>query len=330
MRSVKLGNTNLNVTPFCLGTMMFGGKTDAAESDKVIRGAIDGGVNFIDTADMYTGGDSEKIIGKTLKESGLRDRVVLASKGAIKIGDGLNDVGASRYHLVRALEGSLERLQTDRIDIYYIHWPQEAMNLEETLRTLDDMVRQGKILYPACSNFPAWLAVEAKRIADLGGYAPFVCGQYPYNLIERGLDVEVLPMAKALGFGITCYRPLCLGTLTGKYLDGVPESARGQKDERAVNWSEKYAEGIAKMKTFAEERGYTAADAANAWVASHPYVTSPIVGVSRMEQLEKNLKGFEWEMTAEEREEISSFFPTEVWEEGGGQFPNWRRRYDIK
>ncbi len=329
MQYVKIGSTNLRVSTFCLGTMMLGGKTDETESMRIIDRAIDAGVNFIDTADMYAGGRSEEIIGKAIKVNGQRDQVVLASKGAIKIGEGPNDVGASRYHLTRALEASLRRLQTDRIDLYYIHWPEEAMNLDETLRTLDDFIRQGKILYPAFSNFPAWLAVEARRVADLGRYVPFVCGQYPYNLIERGLEVEVLPMAKAMGIGITCYRAMARGALTGKYLAGVSDGTRGAGDERVVEWNETYREGIEKLKAFAESRGYTPADAANAWIVSHPQVTAPIVGVSRLDQLEANLKGFEWEMTPEEREELSGYFPTEVWEEVGGGFPPWRRRYDI-
>jgi aryl-alcohol dehydrogenase-like predicted oxidoreductase len=166
-------------------------------------------------------------------------------------------------------------------------------------------------------------------VQDALGCTPLVAGQYPYNLIERGLEVEILPMAKALGLGIVTYRPLSAGTLTAKYLDGVPDGSRGEGDERIGRWTESYRAGIKKLRTFAQERGYSAADAAIAWVAGHPAVTAPLVGLSRLEQLAANLRAFEWEMSAEERDEIAGFFPTEVWEEAGGSFPDWRRSYEI-
>jgi len=327
MRYVRLGGTNLSVSQFCLGTMMFGGKTSEEESVRIVRAAVDAGVNFVDTADVYNNGRSEEITGKALQ--GIRDRVVLASKAGMRMGEGPNDEGLSRYHLVRAVEASLKRLNTDRIDLYYLHWPHSAMNLEETLRTLDDLVRQGKILYPACSNFPAWLLCRSLWIEDVGHLAPLVAGQYPYNLIERGVEVEVLPLAQAMRLGIVAYRPLSAGVLTGKYGQGVPSDARGVSDDRLHPWATRYADGISKLEALARERGYSTADAALAWVRSHPAMTAPIVGISRMEQLEENLKGFAWEMTAADRQLVGSFFATEVWEEQGGRFPSWRRAFDI-
>jgi len=327
MKYVRLGNSNLRVSEFCLGTMMFGDKTSPEEAVRIIRRAVDEGINFIDTADVYNKGRSEEIVGEALQ--GIRDRVVLATKVGMTVGQGPNDGGVSRYHIIQSVEASLKRLRTDHIDIYYIHWPFAAMNLEEMLRALEDLVREGKILYPACSNFPAWLLCRCLWLEDVRDYAPLVVGQYPYNLIERGIEVEVLPLAKAMGVGIVVYRPLSAGVLTGKYLGGVPADARGVVDERLVPWNQRYAEGIRKLVAFAQERGYTAADAAIAWTRSHPAVTAPIVGISRIEQLEANLKAFEWEMTPEEREEVSSFFPTEVWEEAGGKFPYWRRSFEI-
>ncbi len=327
MRYTQLGKTNLQVSEFCLGTMMFGGKTAEDESIRIIHRAIDAGVNFVDTANVYNAGASEEIVGRGLE--GLRDRVVLASKVGMKMGDAPNEQGVSRFHIVRSVEASLRRLRTDRIDLYYIHWPMEAMHLEETLGALEDLVRAGKILYPACSNFPAWLLMRALWIEDVAGYAPIIAGQYPYNLIERGLEVEILPAAQAMGVGIVVYRPLSAGALTGKYLDQVPTGARGEQDNRLEPWTERYADGIRRLAALAQERGYGTADAAIAWVRSHPAVTAPIVGISRLEQLEENLKGFEWEMTPEEREEIAGAFPTAVWEEAGGLFPGWRRSYDI-
>jgi len=327
MHYVQLGKTNLKVSRFCLGTMMFGGKTPEDEAILIVRRAIEGGINFIDTANVYNAGASEEIVGKALQ--GQRDRVVLASKFGMTIGQGPNDEGVSRWHIVRSVEDSLTRLATDRIDIMYIHWPMEAMHLEEPLRALDDLQRSGKILYAGCSNFPAWLLMRALWIQEVAGYAPLVVGQYPYNLIERGIEVELLPAAKAMGVGIVVYRPLSAGALTAKYLDEIPAGTRGEDDARLDPWTRKYAEGIRRLRDVAQSRGYTAADAAIAWVRSHPAVTAPIVGISRLDQLEQNLKGFEWEMTPEERRQITSFFPTEVWEEAGGRFPGWRRSYDI-
>jgi 1-deoxyxylulose-5-phosphate synthase len=331
MHYTNLGNTNLKVSRFCLGTMMFGapapGKPDREASITITHRAIDAGVNFIDTADIYNAGECETILGSALE--GRRDQVVLATKAGMKMGDGPNDQGISRFHMVRALEASLQRLKTDRVDLFYVHWPMAAMNLEEMMRTLDDLVRQGKALYAACSNFPAWLLCRSNWVAEVGNYVPLVAGQYPYNLIERGLEVEILPMAQALKVGITIYRPLAIGVLTGKYLDNIPAQTRGVQDERIPTWTNKYRDGIAKLNQFAADRGYTTADAANAWVASHPAVTSTIVGVSRLDQLEANLKGAAWQMTPEERATVTSFFPTEVWEEAGGKFPWWRRTAEI-
>jgi aryl-alcohol dehydrogenase-like predicted oxidoreductase len=327
MKYVRLGNTNLEVSQLCLGTMMFGGKTGTQESVEIIHRAIDAGINFVDTANVYNAGRSEEAVGGALQ--GHRDQVVLASKAGMAMDQGPNGGGISRHHIVRSVEASLRRLKTDRIDLFYIHWPMPAMNLEEMARALEHLLAQGKILYPACSNFPAWLVCRTLWIQERLGCVPLVAGQYPYNLIERGLEVEVLPMADALGLGIVTYRPLAIGVLTAKYLDGVPEGSRGATDERVTGWTEKYGEGIRKLRGFAQERGYTAADAAIAWVFNHRAVTAALVGVSRIDQLEADLKAAEWEMTPEERDEITGFFPTEVWEEAGGRFPEWRRSYEI-
>jgi aryl-alcohol dehydrogenase-like predicted oxidoreductase len=329
MNYVPLGTSNVRVSRFCLGTMMFGGKTDAGESVRITRRAMDAGINFIDTADVYSESRCESILGEVTGDASVRDQIVLATKAGMVVGKGPNDQGVSRFHYVRAVEASLKRLRTDRIDLYYIHWPMERMNLEETLRTLDDLVRQGKILYAACSNFPAWLVCRSQWIAEVKRYVPLVCGQYPYNLIERGLEVEVLPMAQALGLGITIYRPLAIGVLTAKYLDAKPSDARGEKDDRADRWTKKYADGLRKLAAFAKERGVAPADVANAWVSAHPAVTSVIVGISSLAQLDANLKAADFTLSPQDRELVSNFFPTEVVEESGGKFPGWRRSFDI-
>ena len=327
MKYVRLGGTNLLVSKFCLGTMMFGGKTDRSEAVKIIRGAVDGGVNFIDTANIYTAGKSEEITGEAIK--GIRDQVVLASKVGSVMSDLPNGSGISRYTIIGGVEASLRRLKTDRIDLLYIHWPFERMNLEEMTRALEDLVRQGKILYPGCSNFPAWLSCRSMWIQDLNGYVPMAACQVPYNMIERGLEVEILPMADALGLGIVCYRPLGVGFLTGRYLDADPNDGRLHGNEKLKHWAGKYNEGIGKLRDYAADKGFTTADAAIAWVAYRRGVTSALVGISRLEQVGLNLKAFEWEMTREEHEELGSFFPTEVWEEAWSKFPSWRRSYDI-
>ncbi len=327
MDYVNLGSTGCKVSRFCLGTMMFGGKTDRDESIRIARAAIDAGVNFVDTADVYCGTACESIVGDALE--GVRDKVVLASKVGMKVGDLPNDIGISRYHYVRAVEASLKRLKTDRIDVYYIHWPAQRMNLDEALRALDDMVKAGKVVYPACSNFPAWLVMKSQWACDVNRYAPLVCGQYPYNLIERGLEIEILPMAQNLNFGITIYRPIAIGVLTGRYLDGVSTGTRSENDERIARWMGKYGDAVRKLSAYANERGKTTTAAANAWALAHPAVTSLIVGVSRLSQLHDNLNGFDWKLTLEERAEMSGFFDTEIKEEAGGAFPAWRRRADI-
>jgi aryl-alcohol dehydrogenase-like predicted oxidoreductase len=307
--------------------MMFGGKTDRDESIRITRAAIDAGVNFIDTADAYAGQRCETFVGEAL--AGVRDKVVLATKTGMKVGDGPNDQGVSRYHYVRAVEASLKRLGTDRIDLYYVHWPMAGMNIEEMMRALDDLVRSGKIVYAACSNFPAWLVMKSQWVADVRNGVPLVCGQYPYNLIERGLEVEILPMAQNLKFGITVYRPIAIGVLTGRYLDAKPEGTRSETDERISKWMLRYADGVRKLAQFGQERGHNATAVANAWCLAHPGVTSVILGVSKLSQLEDNLKGFDLQLSAMDRQTVSGFFDTEIREEAGGQFPSWRRRADI-
>ncbi len=327
MDYTNLGMTGCKVSQFCLGTMMFGGKTDRDESIRITRAAIDAGVNFIDTADVYTETRCESIVGEALE--GHRDKVVLATKVGMKVGDQPNDVGISRYHYVRAVEASLKRLRTDRIDLYYIHWPAVRMNLDEMMRALDDMVTSGKIVYPACSNFPAWLVTKSQWTADVNRFAPLVCGQYPYNLIERGLEVEILPMAENLQFGITVYRPIAIGVLTGRYLGGTPEGTRSDIDQRIGKWMQKYGHAVQKLSDFSVARGHNATAAANAWCLSHPAVTSVILGVSKMSQLEDNLKGFDLKLSMDERQTLGDLFDTEIKEEAGGGFPAWRRRADI-
>ena len=321
-----LGATNLKVSRWCLGTMMFGGKTDASESTRIIQRAFEHGINFVDTANTYTGGESEKITGAAIKS--FRDQVVLASKVGSPKGESPNLRGISRFNIINAVEASLQRLGTDRIDLLYIHWPADRMNLAEMVRALEDLVRQGKILYPAFSNFPAWLACRSMWLQDVAGAVPVAAGQYPYNVLERGLEVEILPFAVAMGAGIVCYRPLSAGFLTGKY-SGAVEDGRLADTPRLKELKDRYDQHMPALVKFAKSRGFDAGQAAVAWVANQRAVTSALVGVSRFDQVDANLKAFEWEMSEEERDTMSTLFPTEVWEEGQGRFPQLRRSYDI-
>jgi len=219
-----LGRTGVRVSPLCLGTMMFGGQTTEADSIRIIHKAMDQGINFIDTADMYVAGEAERIVGKAI--AGRREGVVLATKGRNKMGEGPNDWGTSRLHMRQALDASLSRLNTDCIDLYYVHSPDYNTPIDETLRFLDDAVRAGKILYPACSNFRAWRVCEALWTSDKLNLARFAAVQPLYNLVNRDIEVELLPLAKAHQLGIVSYSPLARGILTGKYKLGE-NSPRG-------------------------------------------------------------------------------------------------------
>ena len=201
-----LGRHGVKVSRLCLGTMMFGGPTSEEESIRIIHRALDLGINFIDTADMYTGGASERITGKAIRDR--RDQVVLATKVRYPVGDGPNDSGLSRYHIFNAVEASLRRLGTDHIDLYYLHLPDYETPLEESLSAMDDLVRQGKVRYIGCSNFYAWQICKGLWISDRRGWAPFACVQPLYNIVNRDAEVEVLPLCAEEGLGVVTYSPL--------------------------------------------------------------------------------------------------------------------------
>jgi aryl-alcohol dehydrogenase-like predicted oxidoreductase len=223
-----LGKTGVKVSRVALGAMSFGGDSDEETAGQIWRAAREAGINFIDTADVYNEGRSEQIVGRLMK--GERDELVLATKAYFPTGPGPNARGSSRYHLVRAVEASLRRLDTDRIDLFYLHRFDDVTDLGETLRAVDDLVRAGKILYPACSNFAAWQVAHALGVARLEGFAPLVAIQPMYNLVKRTAEIEILPMAQSLGIGVIPYSPTGGGLLTGK--NGVdPRPDKGRLDE---------------------------------------------------------------------------------------------------
>jgi len=229
-----LGRHGVKVSRLCLGTMMFGGPTSEEESIRIIHRALDLGINFIDTADMYTGGASERITGKAIRDR--RDQVVLATKVRYPVGDGPNDSGLSRYHIFNAVEASLRRLGTDHIDLYYLHLPDYETPLEESLSAMDDLVRQGKVRYIGCSNFYAWQICKGLWISDRRGWAPFACVQPLYNIVNRDAEVEVLPLCAEEGLGVVTYSPLARGVLSGKYLPGgdLPSDSRAARGDKRL------------------------------------------------------------------------------------------------
>ncbi len=302
----SLGATGMKVSRLCFGTMSFGAEADEATSAAMFERCRAQGINFFDCADVYAGGRSEEILGRLMASA--RDELVIASKAHFATGKRETDRGSSRYHLVRAVEASLRRLQTDRIDVLYLHHFDPDTALEETLRSLELLVRQGKILHPAASNFAAWQTMQALGIADRRGWAPLACLQPMYNLLKRQAEVEILPMAAAMGLGVCTYSPLGGGVLTGKY---TRPSAHGRLEVNPA-YQKRYGQSFDVAAAFCRlcaDLGHHPASVAVAWVASHPAVTCPILGARSLEQLEPSLSALEVPMTPELREELSQLTP---------------------
>ncbi|MFD8613684.1 aldo/keto reductase [Streptomyces sp. NPDC059631] len=298
MRHRVLGGTGIEVSPYCLGTMMFGsvGNADHDDCARIVHAALDEGINFVDTADMYSAGESETVVGKALK--GRRDDVVLATKVHFPMGDGPNSGGNSRRWIVRAVEDSLRRLGTDWIDLYQVHRPDHRTDVEETLSALTDLVRQGKIRAFGCSTFPAEQIVEAHHVAERRGLHRFRTEQPPYSLLARGVERHVLPVAERLGMGVLTWSPLASGFLTGRYRKGRdtdlstgrPALHPGRFDPSAPTTVAKL-EAVEELVALAEEMGRTLPELAVAFPLAHPAVTSVIIGPRTMEQLRATLKG---------------------------------------
>jgi aryl-alcohol dehydrogenase-like predicted oxidoreductase len=305
-----LGNTGVKVSSLCLGTMSFGAEADEAMSAAMFNRSRDAGINFFDCANVYQKGRSEEILGSLIHDC--RDEVVITSKAYFPMGQDVNARGAHRRHLMQAIEGSLGRLATGYIDVYFIHRFDETTPLEETLRALDDMVRQGKILYPAASNFAAWQVAKALGLSALHDWARFEVVQPMYNLVKRQAEVEILPMAQAETLSVVPYSPLGGGLLTGKYgVDRRPAEGRLVSNEMYKkryndNWTYQVAEDFT---TFAQENGYNPVSLAVAWVRSHPAVTAPIIGARNVNQLEASLGATEIDMTPELRRAVSALSP---------------------
>jgi aryl-alcohol dehydrogenase-like predicted oxidoreductase len=272
--------------------MNFGGPTSEEESIAIFNRALEGGLNFIDTANVYNKGESERIVGKALKENGRRDQIVLATKVHGKMGDGPNDGGDSRYHILKSCEDSLRRLQTDHIDLYQLHRPPLTMPQDETLRAFDDLIHAGKVVYIGCSTHPAWMVMEALATSERYNLARYISEQPPYNLLDRRIENELVPLCQRYGMAIIPWSPLGGGVLTGRY----PVSGELPQDSRAARaeWfrSRVSAKGLqvaAKVAEMAKERNLTVAQLALLWVKDQPGVTAPIVGPRTMAHLEQFL-----------------------------------------
>ncbi|MCX7892351.1 MAG: aldo/keto reductase [Burkholderiales bacterium] len=299
----QLGASGLRVSPLCLGTMMFGDRTDEAEAGRIVDSARAAGVNFVDTADVYANGESERILGRLIRAD--RDRWVVATKVGNRMGAGPNEAGLSRAWILRALDASLARLGTDRVEIYYLHRDDEGTPLEETVRAVGDVIRAGKARYFGVSNYRGWRIAEVVRVCDaLGVPRPVVCQPY-YNAMNRMPEVEILPACAHYGMGVVPYSPLARGVLTGKYRPGAapdPESRAGRKDERMMQ-TEFRAESLAmaeRIKAHAERRGMTAADFALNWVLANAIVTAVLAGPRTLAQWEGYLGALAHAFTAED------------------------------
>jgi aryl-alcohol dehydrogenase-like predicted oxidoreductase len=292
MQYRTLGRTGVKVSPLCLGTMNFPTPSGAKESIEIINRALDGGINFIDTANVYNGGESEKIVGRALKENGRRDEVVLATKVFGVVGEGPNENGVSRYHIIKACEDSLRRLQTDHIDLYQLHRPGLDVPQDETLRAFDDLVRAGKVRYIGCSTHPAWMVMEALATSEKFNLARYVSEQPPYNLLDRRIENELVPLAQKYNLALLPWSPLAGGILAGRYNDpkNYPDGSRASKGEwfaRRVNQAG--IEVARVVDTMAQERGLTITQLALLWVKDQPAVTAPIIGPRTLEHLEDAL-----------------------------------------
>lgn len=302
-----LGRTGVRISRLCLGTMSFGGDADEETSAAMFHRCREVGVNFFDCANVYAGGRSEEILGKLIADC--RDEIVLTSKVGVQTGDDVNARGLSRRHITLAVEASLRRLGTDRLDIYFAHSFDPDTPIEETLRALDDLMRQGKILYLGASNWAAWQIATALSVSARAGLARFECVQPMYNLVKRQAEVEILPLAQAERLGVISYSPLGAGLLTGKFgAARRPESGRLVENEMYVKryGDPVYYEIAERFAAHAQERGLHPASLAVAWVMSHPGITAPIIGARNVEQLETSLAALDVPMTPEWRAEISA------------------------
>jgi aryl-alcohol dehydrogenase-like predicted oxidoreductase len=307
-----LGRTGVRVSSLCLGTMNFGGETPEKESIRMIHKALDAGINFVDTANMYNLGESERVVGKALAGE-RRAKVILATKVHFPMSKDPNDRGNSRRHIMQSVEASLQRLDTDWIDLYQIHRPQLHVPQDETLRALDDLVHQGKVRYIGCSTFPAWMVMEALAISERYGLARFISEQPPYNLLDRRIENELFPLAQRYDLALICWSPLAMGTLAGRY-QRAGKHPSGSRAARLGGWAaERITEaGVAaaqKAAGVAGRRGITPAQLALLWVKDRPGVTSAIIGPRTEAHLDDAIPVLDMQLDAEDAAALDEIVP---------------------
>lgn len=316
MDYVNFGKAGIKVSRICLGTGFRGG--DEALFRTTIERAIDLGVNFIDVANIYHNGRSECIVGEILK--GRRDEFVVTTKVGSRVGSGPNDWGLSRVHIMREVEKSLTRLQTDYIDIYLVHHFDSMTSLEETLRTFDDLTRQGKVRYIGCCNFSAWQVCKSLWISDRFNLASFVCVQNYYNLLDRSLEQELIPFCREERLGMMAFSPLAIGLLTGRFRHGQPPLSDSPWGKGRPGFDEIMSPDadrvIDTLQRIGKDRGKTPTQVAIAWVLSHPEITVALIGPDRPEHVEENAGGIGWELAPEERKALDE---ASAWAVTGGK-----------
>jgi len=296
--------------------MNFGGRTDEATSIQIINEALDAGINWIDTADVYGRGVSEGIVAKALAENGKRDQVVLTTKAVANMGDGPNDWGASAYHLTRACEASLRRLRTDRIDLYLLHIVDRNTPIDEILNTLDTLVKQGKILYVGTSKWPVTMILEGIALAERYNLPRFVMEQPPYQILDRCIEKELVWMCMRHGIGIMPWGPLAYGLLGGRYRKGQPPPADGRFAKAGpdhTRYTPAALEAVEKLIPLAEAHGCTLAEFAHAWLPTRPGITGPIIGPATLEHLRSALRSCEVKLTGEELKAVDEIVPPGTW-----------------
>ena len=322
MEYLSLGCSGVQVSRICMGTMTFGDQADEQESIRMVNRALDEGINFFDTADLYTTGVSEEITGRALKDK--RDEVIVATKAFNPMGPGPNDRGLSRKHLLQAMDDSLRRLGMDYVDLYQLHQPDYNTPIEESLAAMDQLVREGKTRYVGVSNYAAWQICQAQWSCDKRNFAPIVSVQPMYNLLSRGIDQELLPFCREFGLGVMVYNPLAAGLLTGKHTKGAPpvEGTRFALKEmyRDRFWHDRLFDATEQLKAIADEAGISMVELSLQWILAQPDVTCLIVGASRMDHLEENLVACRGTLPDGVAEKCDR-----VWEELRGPIPKYNR-----
>lgn len=313
MKTKLLGRTGISVSQLCFGTMSFGGDVDEATSAALYKAVRDAGINFFDCANEYNKGRSEEILGRLAKDH--RDDLVLTTKCFNPTGSDVNARGASRRHVVRAVEASLRRLQTDRIDVLFLHRFDPLTPIDEAMRALEDMVRAGKVIYPAVSNWAAWQTQRAVDLQERHNWARLQVVQPMYNLVKRQAEVEILPMAEANGIGVIPYSPAAAGLLSGKYFDQAPKAQGGGRLKTNKMYEARYGdkwifEVAERYVAFCKQKGLHPVSTAIAWVGAHPAVTAPIIGARNVEQLKDSLAAVTVDMTPALRAEIAELSRT--------------------